>query len=234
MPVNDQEITAAKTINIAIDGPSGAGKSTIAKACAAKLGYIYVDTGALYRTIGVCAMRRGVDTKDREAVESVLPYADVSLKYVDGAQRVFLGDDDVSEEIRTPAASMAASDVSAVPAVRERLLDLQRELARNNNVIMDGRDIGTVILPDAQYKFFLTASAEVRAQRRVKELIEKGMEVNYEETLADIVKRDYQDSHRETAPLKQADDAILIDSSYMTIDEVVNFIISKIGCQLPD
>ncbi|MCR5783939.1 MAG: (d)CMP kinase [Clostridia bacterium] len=234
MPVNDQEITAAKTINIAIDGPSGAGKSTIAKACAAKLGYIYVDTGALYRTIGVCAMRRGVDTKDRAAVESVLPYADVSLKYVDGAQRVFLGDDDVSEEIRTPAASMAASDVSAVPAVRERLLDLQRELAGNNNVIMDGRDIGTVILPDAQYKFFLTASAEVRAQRRVKELLEKGMEVNYEETLADIVKRDYQDSHRETAPLKQADDAILIDSSYMTIDEVVNFIISKIGCQLPD
>ena len=233
MPVNDQEITAANTINIAIDGPSGAGKSTIAKACAAKLGYIYVDTGALYRTIGVCAMRRGVDTKDWAAVEGVLPFADVSLKYVDGVQKVFLGDDDVSGEIRTPAASMAASDVSAVPAVRERLLDLQREIARNNNVIMDGRDIGTVILPDAQYKFFLTASAEVRAQRRVKELIEKGMEVDYEETLADIIKRDYQDSHRETAPLKQADDAILIDSSYMTIDEVVDFIISKINetCQ---
>ncbi len=227
MSSNDSK--TASHINIAIDGPSGAGKSTIAKACAAKLGYIYVDTGALYRTIGVCAMRRRVDTKDRAAVEGVLPFADVSLRYVDGVQKVFLGDDDVSGEIRTPAASMAASDVSAVPAVRERLLDLQREIARNNNVIMDGRDIGTVILPDAQYKFFLTASAEVRAQRRVKELIEKGMEVDYEETLADIIKRDYQDSHRETAPLKQADDAILIDSSYMTIDEVVDFIISKIN-----
>lgn len=227
MSSNDSK--TASHINIAIDGPSGAGKSTIAKACAAKLGYIYVDTGALYRTIGVCAMRRGVDTKDRAAVEGVLPFADVSLRYVDGVQKVFLGDDDVSGEIRTPAASMAASDVSAVPAVRERLLDLQREIARNNNVIMDGRDIGTVILPGAQYKFFLTASAEVRAQRRVKELIEKGMEVDYEETLADIIKRDYQDSHRETAPLKQADDAILIDSSYMTIDEVVDFIISKIN-----
>lgn len=227
MSSNDSK--TASHINIAIDGPSGAGKSTIAKACAARLGYIYVDTGALYRTIGVCAMRRGVDTKDRAAVEGVLPFADVSLRYVDGVQKVFLGDDDVSGEIRTPAASMAASDVSAVPAVRERLLDLQREIARNNNVIMDGRDIGTVILPGAQYKFFLTASAEVRAQRRVKELIEKGMEVDYEETLADIIKRDYQDSHRETAPLKQADDAILIDSSYMTIDEVVDFIISKIN-----
>ncbi len=225
----DKDLNSTATVNIAIDGPSGAGKSTIAKACAAKLGYVYVDTGALYRTIGVCAMRRGVDTKDPAAVESVLPFADVSLRYVDGAQRVFLGGDDVSEEIRTPEASMAASDVSAVPAVRERLLDLQREIAKKNNVIMDGRDIGTVILPDAQYKFYLTASAEVRAQRRVKELLEKGMDVNYEETLADIIQRDYQDMHRETAPLKQADDAVLIDSSYMTIDEVVGFIISKIS-----
>ncbi len=216
------------TINIAIDGPSGAGKSTIAKACAARLGFVYVDTGALYRSIGVCALRRGVDTKDSAAVEGVLPFADVSLKYVDGTQRVFLGPDDVSEEIRTPEASMAASDVSAVPAVRERLLDLQREIARNNNVIMDGRDIGTVILPDAQYKFFLTASAEVRAKRRVKELNEKGMKVDYEETLNDIIKRDYQDSHRATAPLKRADDAVLIDSSDMTIDEVVEFIVSRI------
>ena len=220
-----------KVINIAIDGPSGAGKSTVAKAAAEKLGFIYVDTGALYRAIGVCAMRNGADTKDPEAVKSVLPKADVTLKYVDGVQRVFLGDDDVSEAIRTPEASMAASDVSAVPEVRLRLLDIQRTLARENSVIMDGRDIGTVILPDAQFKFFLTASPEIRADRRVKELRAKGMDVDYQSTLEDIIRRDYQDSHRETAPLKQADDAELILSDDMTAEEVVGYIVGKVRAE---
>ena len=215
-------------INIAIDGPAGAGKSSVAKAVAAKLGFIYVDTGALYRSIGVNALRNGLNTEDAAAVTALLPATKVELKFVDGTQRVFLNGEDVSEAIRMPEASMAASNVSAIPAVRTFLLDLQRDMAKNNNVIMDGRDIGTVILPDAQYKFFLTASAEVRADRRFKELAEKGINVDYKALLEEIIQRDYNDSHRETAPLKQADDAILIDSSDMDIDEVINAIISNI------
>ena len=215
-------------INIAIDGPAGAGKSSVAKAVAAKLGFIYVDTGALYRSIGVNALRNGLNTEDAAAVTALLPATKVELKFVDGTQRVFLNGEDVSEAIRMPEASMAASNVSAIPAVRTFLLDLQRDMAKNNNVIMDGRDIGTVILPDAQYKFFLTASAEVRADRRFKELAEKGINVDYKALLEEIIQRDYNDSHRETAPLKQADDAILIDSSDMYIDEVINAIISNI------
>ena len=215
-------------INIAIDGPAGAGKSSVAKAVAAKLGFIYVDTGALYRSIGVNALRNGLNTEDAAAVTALLPATKVELKFVDGTQRVFLNGEDVSEAIRMPEASMAASNVSAIPAVRTFLLDLQRDMAKNNNVIMDGRDIGTVILPDAQYKFFLTASAEVRADRRFKELAEKGIYVDYKALLEEIIQRDYNDSHRETAPLKQADDAILIDSSDMDIDEVINAIISNI------
>ncbi len=215
-------------INIAIDGPAGAGKSSVAKAVAAKLGFIYVDTGALYRSIGVNALRHGIETNDAQAVTALLPETKVELKYIDGSQRVFLNGEDVSEAIRLPEASMAASNVSAIPAVRTFLLDLQRDMAKNNNVIMDGRDIGTVILPDAQYKFFLTASAEVRADRRFKELKEKGIDVDYKALLEEIIQRDYNDSHRTTAPLKQADDAILIDSSNMTLEESINAIADKV------
>ena len=215
-------------INIAIDGPAGAGKSSVAKAVAAKLGFIYVDTGALYRSIGVNALRHGIKTDDADAVIALLPETKVELRYIDGTQRVFLNGEDVSEAIRMPEASMAASNVSAIPAVRTFLLDLQRDMAKNNNVIMDGRDIGTVILPDAQYKFFLTASAEVRADRRFKELKEKGIDVDYNALLEEIIQRDYNDSHRETAPLRQADDAILIDSSNMTLEESINAIADRV------
>lgn len=215
-------------INIAIDGPAGAGKSSVAKAVAAKLGFIYVDTGALYRSIGVNALKNNIKTTDADAVIALLPETKVELKYVDGAQRVILNGEDVSEAIRMPEASMAASNVSAIPAVRAFLLDLQRDMAKNNNVIMDGRDIGTVILPDAEYKFFLTASAEVRADRRFKELKEKGIDVDYNALLEEIIQRDYNDSHRATAPLKQADDAMLIDSSNMTLEESINAIVSRI------
>lgn len=215
-------------INIAIDGPAGAGKSSVAKAVAAKLGFIYVDTGALYRSIGVNALRHGIKTDDADAVIALLPETKVELRYINGTQRVFLNGEDVSEAIRMPEASMAASNVSAIPSVRTFLLDLQRDMAKNNNVIMDGRDIGTVILPEAQYKFFLTASAEVRADRRFKELKEKGIDVDYNALLEEIIQRDYNDSHRETAPLRQADDAILIDSSNMTLEESINAIADRV------
>lgn len=215
-------------INIAIDGPAGAGKSTAAKAAAEKLGFIYVDTGALYRTVGVNALRKGIDPKDAEKVKATLADIDVSLGFVDGSQHVFLNGEDVSEEIRLPASSMAASDVSAIPEVREFLLSLQRDIAKRNNCLMDGRDIGTVILPDAQYKFFFTASAEIRADRRCKELKEKGIPADYDTVLSEIKERDYNDSHRKTAPLKQADGAVLIDSSNMTIEEAVDKIVSYI------
>ncbi len=209
-------------VNIAIDGPAGAGKSTIARKLAAGLGYIYVDTGALYRAVGVNAMRKGADTKDAQQVTETLGSADVSLRFVDGEQRVFLGDEDVSLAIRTPEASMAASNVSAIPAVREFLFDLQRNIAASNNCIMDGRDIGTVVLPDAQVKIFLTASAEVRAKRRYDELLAKGMHADYKQVLEEMVQRDYQDSHREIAPLKQADDAVLVDTSEMNLEQVLD------------
>lgn len=215
-------------INIAIDGPAGAGKSTVAKAVAKKLGFIYVDTGALYRSIGVNALRHSVATDDSEAVVSLLPETNVELKYIDGNQRVFLNGEDVSEEIRLPEASMAASNVSAIPEVRAFLLDLQRDMAKKNNVVMDGRDIGTVILPDAQYKFFLTATAEVRAERRYKELQEKGIIVDFNELLEEIKQRDYNDSHRATAPLKKADDAVYVDSSDLTLEESISAIADRI------
>ncbi len=215
-------------INIAIDGPAGAGKSSVAKAVAAALGFIYVDTGALYRSIGVNALRHSLATDDAEAVTSLLKDTKLELKYVDDTQKVFLNGEDVSEAIRMPEASMAASNVSAIPAVRTFLLDLQRDMAKKNNVIMDGRDIGTVILPDAQYKFFLTATAEVRADRRYKELKDKNIDVDYNTLLEEIKQRDYNDSHRATAPLKQAADAVLVDSSNMTKEEVIEHIINSI------
>lgn len=208
-------------LNVALDGPSGAGKSTIAKALAKKFGFVYVDTGALYRSIGLYVKRRGADTKSPEEVVPLLPDIRVELKYFDGSQRVILNGEDVSDVIRTPEISMAASDVSAIPAVREHLLDLQREIADTNDTVMDGRDIGTVILPNADVKIFMTASAEERAKRRYEELLAKGQDVSYDAILSDINQRDYNDTHRETAPLMKADDAIELDTTSMSIDEVV-------------
>lgn len=200
-------------IAVAIDGPVGAGKSSIARQAAKKLDFIYVDTGAMYRGIGLYTVRKGVGTKDTGAVISLLPEIELDIKIIDGTQRVFLNGEDVSENIRLPEISMAASDVSAIPEVRAFLLDLQRGFAKTNNVIMDGRDIGTVILPDAEVKIYLTADAEVRAKRRYDELIAKGKDVKYEDVLADLNQRDYNDMHREIAPLKQADDAIVADTT---------------------
>ena len=215
------------TINCALDGPSGAGKSTIAKAVAKKLGYVYVDTGALYRSIGLYCTRKGIDISDSAAVEGVLGEIKVELKYVDGSQTVWLNGEDVSGLIRTDEISMAASAVSAIPAVRAFLLELQRSIARENDIVMDGRDIGTVILPNAQVKIFMTASAEERANRRYKELLERGQEVSYDDVLRDINQRDYNDSHRDISPLKKADDAYELDTSDMSIRR-------SCGCRLQD
>lgn len=218
-----------KVINVAIDGPAGAGKSTISRKAASELGYIYIDTGALYRTVGLNALRLGADIQNDDAVIATLTdELKVELRFVDGEQRMFLCGEDVSSDIRTPEASMAASRVSAVPKVREYLFDLQKELAKNNNCIMDGRDIGTVVLPDADVKIFLTASPEARAERRYKDLCEKGMDVKYEDVLADMVKRDYDDSHRAIAPLKQADDAFLCDTSELTLEQSIELVINTI------
>lgn len=215
-------------INVAIDGPAGAGKSTIAKAAAKELGFIYVDTGALYRTIALNSIRNHA-LDDNEKIIALLESTDVKLGFAeDGTQYVFLNDEDVSSLIRTPEISMGASKVSAIPQVREFLLSLQRDIAKNNNVIMDGRDIASVILPNANPKIFLFASPECRAERRYKELIEKGENVAYEEVLADVNQRDYQDSHREIAPLKPTEDSILADTSKLTLEESINFIINII------
>lgn len=206
--------------NIAIDGPAGAGKSSIAKAVSKELGFIYVDTGALYRAVGLYAIRNNIDTKDAENVTSMLSNVSVDIKFVNGEQHVFLNSDDVSEEIRFPEASMAASNVSAIPSVRSFLFDLQRKIANENNCIMDGRDIGTVVLPNASLKIFLTASPEARAKRRYDELIAKGSDVKYEDVLADLNERDYQDTHREIAPLKPAEDAVMLDTTDLSFSEV--------------
>lgn len=206
---------------IAIDGPAGAGKSTIAKVLAKELELIYVDTGALYRSIGYYVTGQGIDLEDTDAIVAALDSLKVELRYVEGVQRVFVNGEDVSDYIRTPAISMAASKVSAIPAVREYLLATQRDIAAHNSVVMDGRDIGTVILPDAKVKIFLTASPESRAKRRYDELQEKGDPATYEEVLADMIQRDYDDSHRATAPLKQAEDAVLVDTSGDTLEQSV-------------
>ena len=216
-------------INVAIDGPAGAGKSTISRAAAKELGFIYIDTGALYRTVGLNALRKGADVNDPESVIATLTdELKVELRFIDGEQRMFLNDEDVSDKIRTPEVSSAASITSAVPEVRKYLFDLQKNLAKNNNCIMDGRDIGTVVLPDAKVKIFLTATPEARADRRYKELLEKGMDVKYEDVLADMIKRDYDDSHRAIAPLKQADDAVLADTSNINLEESIALIIKII------
>lgn len=212
-----------KPISIAIDGPSGAGKSTVAKRLAANLGFVYVDTGALYRTVGYAVCRAGIDCRDTDAVTALLPSISVELTHVDGVQRVLLNGEDVSDRIRTPEISMAASAVSAIPAVRAFLFDTQQDMARRHNVIMDGRDIGTVVLPDAQVKIFLSASVEARARRRYKELIEKGENVTFDDVLEDMKQRDYNDSHRALAPLKPAPGALMVDTTEMTLEESVAY-----------
>ena len=206
---------------IAIDGPAGAGKSTIAKALAARLHYIYIDTGAMYRAIGLFALRSGVLGEDREGVAALLPEIRLELCFQDGAQHILLNGEDVSQAIRTPQASVYASLVSAIPAVRSFLLDYQRSFARSNSVIMDGRDIGTVVLPQADCKIFLTAGSEARARRRFAELQAKGDETPYEEVLAAIRQRDLQDSSREAAPLKAAEDAVVVDTTACTLEESI-------------
>lgn len=209
-----------KTVSIAIDGPSGAGKSTLARSIASTLGYIYVDTGAIYRTIGYDMCAHGIDVKDEAAVVARLPEVRVELTYgEDGLQHMLVGGEDVTEQIRAPQISMAASAVSAYPAVRAYLLEMQRELARTHNVVMDGRDIGTVVLPDATVKIFLTASTEERARRRMLELQQRGMDEPFEKVLREIEERDYNDSHRATAPLRQAEDAVLLDTTELDFRE---------------
>ncbi|MCM1284521.1 MAG: (d)CMP kinase [Acetobacter sp.] len=214
--------------NVAIDGPAGAGKSTIAKAAAKALGFIYVDTGALYRTIALNAVRNNI-ADDSEKIISALDKIDVRLGFdSDGTQCVYLNGEDVSDYIRTPEISMAASKTSAIPQVREFLLDLQRDIAKENNVIMDGRDIATVVLPDADCKIFLFASPECRAERRYKELMKKGEKVSYEDVLDDVNQRDYQDSNREIAPLKPTEESVMADTSELALEESIDLIINTI------
>lgn len=207
-------------ISVAIDGPAGAGKSTLAKSAAAELGYVYVDTGAIYRTIGYFVRSRGVDPADRESVKALLPEAQVEMSYgQDGLQHMLLNGEDVTEAIRLPEISAYASAVSAHPVVRDFLMDMQRSMARTRNVVMDGRDIGTVVLPEADVKIFLTAAPEVRAERRCRELAQRGTPEPYEQVLAEIQKRDWNDTHRAAAPLRAAADAVTVDTSGLNFEE---------------
>ena len=218
--------------SIAIDGPSGSGKSSVAKAVSARLGFLYVDTGAIYRTVGVFAKRNGIDPHDEETLGKNLDKVDIKIKWIDGTQHVFLSDEDVSQEIRLPEMSMYASAVSALGKVRAFLLQMQRDFAKNNNVIMDGRDIGTVVLPDADVKIFMYATVEARAKRRYKELVANGKDVTYEGVLSDMITRDKNDSSRELAPCVPAEDAIMLDNSEMSlevnIEKVLEIINEKI------
>lgn len=214
------------SMNIAIDGPAGAGKSTIAKRVAKEMGYIYVDTGAMYRSLALYFIRLGIDKSDEARISEAVNGADVTIKYVNGEQQVLLNDENVTGLIRTEEVGNMASASSVYSSVRSKLLDLQRNLAASNDVIMDGRDIGTCVLPNAQVKVFLTASVDTRADRRYKELVEKGENPDLDKIKKDIEERDYRDSHRENAPLRQADDATLVDSSNMSIEEVVDAIIN--------
>ena len=220
-------------VSVAIDGPAGAGKSTLARRLAAELGYIYVDTGAMFRTIGLYALRAGKDPKDNEAVNALLPEISLKFAFIGGEQHIYLNGEDVSTAIRTEEVGMAASAVGANPEVRAFLLGMQRDMAKTQDVLMDGRDIGTVVLPDATVKILLTASPEARATRRWKEYQQKGVEVSYEEVLADVRQRDYQDTHRAAAPLRQADDAQLLDTSEMNFEQSLEamkkMIVEKVG-----
>ena len=216
-------------ITIAIDGPAGAGKSTLSRKLAENFGYIYVDTGALYRTVGLKFLNLGFDTDLSCNISEILEKTTVDIRFVDGQQRVFLDDKDVSDDIRTPKASMMASAVSAKPEVRAFLIDMQRKLAKENNIVMDGRDIGTVVLPDATVKIYLTASADARAKRRFDELVLKGKKVTYKEVYDDMVQRDYNDMSRKIAPLKKADDAILADTSDLDLSESLELLIKIVN-----
>ena len=213
--------------NIAIDGPAGAGKSTIAKLVAKELGFIYVDTGAMYRGLAVHFLKKGIVPGEVEKIEAACEDAKVELGYENGVQQVYLNGENITSQLREEAVGNMASVSSAVPAVRAKLLDLQRKLARTMSVVMDGRDIGTNVLPDADLKIYLTASSKVRAERRYKELVEKGVKADFNKIEEDIIIRDRQDMEREIAPLKQADDAVLVDSSDMTIEEVVDAIVAE-------
>lgn len=217
-------------ISVAIDGPSGAGKSTLARRAAAEMGYLYVDTGAIYRTVAVGALRRGVDPADAAAVKPILNDLQIRLAYnpEDGLQHMYLDGEDVSEQIRLHEVSQHASKISAIPEVRQFLLELQRDLARNNHVVMDGRDIGTVVLPDAQVKIFLTASAQARAERRFLELQQRGQKAEFDTVLRDIIVRDEQDTNRPIAPLRRADDAVLIDTTDLDLEQSLQAIVSAI------
>ena len=220
-------------ISIAIDGPAGAGKSTIAKAVAKQLEYIYVDTGALYRSIALNAINSGTNTDNEAEINELLSNTKIEIKFIDGEQRVFLNSQDISDKIRTTEVSMMASKVSAIAAVRDFLLELQRGLARENNVIMDGRDIGTVVLPQAQVKIFLTASAQCRAKRRYKDYLAAGnTKESYEQILADIQQRDYNDSHRAVAPLKPAEDSVIVDTSDDTLEQSVEKITAVVNSKI--
>ncbi len=216
-------------MKVAIDGPAGAGKSTIARAVAHKLGIVYIDTGAMYRAVALYAVRAGVDTKNNtDGVVALLPDIEISIRHIEGVQRIFLCGEDVSEDIRLPEISVAASDVAVIPEVRIKLVELQRQLSRTQDVIMDGRDIGTYVLPDAEVKIFLTADVRARAERRYKELCEKGVTSTLEEVLTDIRYRDANDAGRAFAPLKQAEDAVLVDTTDNTPDESIEKVIAVI------
>lgn len=214
-----------KIISIALDGPSGSGKSTIAKAISKKLNILYLDTGAMYRATALKALSLNVDTFDEVGVSGFIDDIDLQIKYIDGTQHTFLDGEDVSEKIREPHVSMAASNVSSLKCVRLKMVDMQRKIASRMSCVLDGRDIGSFVLPNADYKFYITASVKVRTDRRFKELIAKGHDVDYDALYNEIEQRDYNDRNRDFAPLKQADDAICIDTSYMTIDEVVSTVI---------
>ena len=223
-----------KYYSIAVDGPAGAGKSSLSKKLAAEYSLVYLDTGAIYRTVGLACYRRGIDRKDEAAVSAVLPELDIQIRYDEhGLQRMILNGEDVSEAIRMPEISICASDVSALPACRAYLLDMQRRFAREYNVILDGRDIGTVVLPNADLKIYLTASSEARAQRRLLELQEKGVEADFDEVLRDIILRDEQDMNRAIAPLKQAEDAVLVDTSDLNFEESLEALCNLVDERLP-
>lgn len=216
-------------INIAIDGPAGAGKSTIAKAVAKRLGIIYLDTGAMYRSVAYYVLKHGVSVSDEKSVQGILGGLEMDIRYEDGAQQIYVCGENVTPYLREPHMSKAASDVSALPAVRYKMVELQREFAASHDVVLDGRDIGTFVLPEANCKFYMTASPEERAERRHKELVEKGSACTFKEVLDDINKRDYNDSHRAVAPLRQADDAVYIDTTDMTPEEVTELVVRTVS-----
>lgn len=220
------------TFKVAIDGPAGAGKSSIAKAAATKLKFVYIDTGAMYRAVGLAALRSGIEPNDAEAVAEILPQVDITISHDETGQRIFLCGDDVSEEIRKPEVSVAASDAAAIGAVREKLLELQRGIAEKSDVIMDGRDIGTHVLPNADVKIFLTASVEERARRRYRELVEKGADCNIEAVKRDIEYRDKNDSEREIAPLREAEDSVRVDTTGLSFEESVQKVLDIISVKM--